>query len=165
LNREEFRDLFDKRFDSIRNFIYYRCSDEDVASDVAQDVFTRIWEKGMNVHPDKDKNLLYKMASDMFISKLRHRKVELDFKDSLKVERNDVTPEEIVQYNQLLKRYSDALVQMGAGQREVFLMSRSEGLKYDEISKILGIGVKAVEKRMSLALSILKRKLGDNGKY
>jgi hypothetical protein len=45
-----------------------------MASDIAQDVFTKIWEKGIYLHPDRDKNLGYKMASDNFISKIRCKK-------------------------------------------------------------------------------------------
>ncbi len=165
LSREEFRDLFEKRFDSIRAFIWYRCSDEDLASDIAQDVFTKVWEKGMNVHPDKDKNLLYKIASDMLITRLRHRRVELNFRNSVMAEKEDVTPEDNVQFNQIADSFSRALAAMSEGQREVFLMSRFERLKYDEISHRLGIGVKAVEKRMNGALRLLREKIGKNGKY
>jgi RNA polymerase sigma-70 factor (ECF subfamily) len=46
-------------------------------------------------------------------------------------------------------------------QREVFLLSRIDKKKYSEISDMLGISVKAVEKRMSQALIVLREKLGD----
>ncbi|MEA1899112.1 MAG: sigma factor-like helix-turn-helix DNA-binding protein [Bacteroidota bacterium] len=42
-------------------------------------------------------------------------------------------------------------------QRIVFLMSRQEGLKYIEIAERLNLSVKAVEKRMNLALTYLKK--------
>lgn len=157
LSREEFRNLFDKRFDSVRSFIYYRCSDEEVASDIAQDVFTKIWEKGMNVHPERDKNLLYKIASDMYITRMRRKRVELNFRNSIKIDREDNSPEDDMLYSQLKENYAKVLGEMNQGQRDVFLMSRSEGLKYEEISQRLGIGVKAVEKRMNGALKILKK--------
>ncbi|HCT94779.1 MAG: hypothetical protein A2X19_06460 [Bacteroidetes bacterium GWE2_39_28] len=157
MSKEEFRNLFDKRFDSVRSFIYYRCSDEEMASDIAQDVFTKIWEKGMNVHPDRDKNLLYKMASDMFITRMRRKRIELDFRNSIKIDREENSPEDDMLYNQLKGNYAKVLGEMNQGQRDVFLMSRSEGLKYEEISQRLGIGVKAVEKRMNGALKMLKK--------
>ncbi|HCV15125.1 MAG TPA: RNA polymerase sigma-70 factor [Rikenellaceae bacterium] len=137
--------------------MYYRCSDEEMASDIAQDVFTKIWEKGMNVHPDRDKNLLYKMASDMFITRMRRKRIELDFRNSIKIDREENSPEDDMLYNQLKGNYAKVLGEMNQGQRDVFLMSRSEGLKYEEISQRLGIGVKAVEKRMNGALKMLKK--------
>ena len=48
---------------------------------------------------------------------------------------------------------------MNEGVREVFLMSREESMKYHEIAERLGLSVKAVEKRMSQALQLLKSKL------
>jgi len=128
-----------------------------MASDIAQDVFTKIWEKGMNVHPDRDKNLLYKMASDMFITRMRRKRIELDFRNSIKIDREENSPEDDMLYNQLKGNYAKVLGEMNQGQRDVFLMSRSEGLKYEEISQRLGIGVKAVEKRMNGALKMLKK--------
>ncbi|MDP3397542.1 MAG: sigma factor-like helix-turn-helix DNA-binding protein [Bacteroidales bacterium] len=40
-------------------------------------------------------------------------------------------------------------------------MSRSQGLKYDEIARSLNISVKAVEKRKSSSLALLKRRIGQ----
>jgi RNA polymerase sigma-70 factor (ECF subfamily) len=47
-------------------------------------------------------------------------------------------------------------------QREVFLLSRIDKKKYAEIAEMLDISVKAVEKRMSQALIILREKIGNN---
>ncbi|MDP3397541.1 MAG: hypothetical protein Q8S23_00170 [Bacteroidales bacterium] len=33
--------MFDQKFDSIRSFIFFKCSDDEMASDIAQDVFTK----------------------------------------------------------------------------------------------------------------------------
>jgi RNA polymerase sigma-70 factor (ECF subfamily) len=48
---------------------------------------------------------------------------------------------------------------MPENQRVVFLMSRMEDLTYREIAERLELSIKAVEKRMSLALKLLKAKL------
>ena len=46
-------------------------------------------------------------------------------------------------------------------QKEVFLLSRIEKMKYREIAEMLEISVKAVEKRMHLALLEMKEKIGN----
>ena len=46
-------------------------------------------------------------------------------------------------------------------QRTVFLMNRIDELKYKEIADQLGLSVKAIEKRMSLALEHLRTQLKD----
>ena len=44
-------------------------------------------------------------------------------------------------------------------QRTVFLMSRMDHMKYHEIAERLDLSIKAVEKRMKLALAFLKERL------
>jgi len=148
-------------FDAIRRYLYYRCSDADLASDVAQDLFTRIWEKGMNIDPGNDKALLYKMASDMIVTKLRRKRVELNYVNSIVPDNTNLYSGNNPEYNELVKKYSEALASMPEKQRVAFLMSRNEDLKYQEISERLNISVKAVEKRMNGALGILRKKLTD----
>ena len=159
MRKEEFKKLFDTYFDAIRRYLYYRCSDSELASDVAQDLFTRIWEKSMHIDPVKDKALLYKMASDMIVSKLRRKKVELNYSDSIIIEEYRNTPETSFEYEQLKIKYSEALLKMPEKVRTTFLMSRGEELKYVEIAERLRVSIKAIEKRMNLALTLLKREL------
>jgi len=157
LTKEDFKYLFEQKFDTIRSFIFFKCSDEELASDIAQDVFTKIWQKGVYIHPDKDRNLLYKMASDEYISKMRRKKIELNFVNSITIDNNDLSGEDNLRYNDLKSLYSKALAEMTTQQRETFLMNRSQGFKYEEIAHSLNISVKTVEKRISGSLSILKR--------
>lgn len=162
LGKEEFKLLFEMHFDPIRRYLYYRCGDEELASDVAQDLFTRVWEKQMNINPVNDKPLLYKMASDMIITKFRRRNVEMNFAKSVKISGKIEDTDYNIQYTDLAKRYSNALEKMGDKQRVTFLLSRNEDLKYTEIADRLGISVKAVEKRIGGAIEVLKRELNIN---
>ena len=75
------------------------------------------------------------------------------------IEHDEYTPEDQMAYNELHAKYEKALADMSEKQRVVFLMSRSEGLKYNEIAERLQLSVKAAEKRMSKALAYFKEKL------
>jgi RNA polymerase sigma-70 factor (ECF subfamily) len=159
LTKTEFKVLFDLHFDAIRRYLYYRCSDSELASDIAQDLFTRIWEKDMSIDPARDKALLYKMASDMFVSKNRRKQIELNFANSIEIKNVTDSPDKIIEMEQLRSNYSKILSEMPEKIRVTFLMSRGEDLKYQEIAELLKIDVKTVEKRMSGALALLRRKL------
>ncbi|WP_339739207.1 RNA polymerase sigma-70 factor [uncultured Sunxiuqinia sp.] len=162
LTKYEFKTLFDQHFDAIRNYIYYRSGDSDLATDLAQDVFLRLWEKQPDYHPKATVGLLYKMAGDEFISQYRRQKLELNYKNSLAFSmEEDVSPEEELEYKELQQRYEKALAGLPEKQRVVFLMSRMDGLKYHEIADRLSISVKAVEKRMKSALDDLKSKFKE----
>lgn len=155
----EFKQLFERYFDSLRSYLYYRSGDQELSTDIAQEVFMRFWEKQFTYNPKENAGLLYKMASDLFVSRYRKQQVEMKYRKELKFDLNDESPEEQVQYNELKENYEKALAQLSEKQRVVFLMSRMEGLKYHEIAERLDISVKAVEKRMKYALAVLKTSL------
>ncbi|NDV59738.1 RNA polymerase sigma factor [Bacteroides sp. 519] len=160
LRKTEFKQLFDTYFDTIRSFIFYRCGNEDMASDMAQDIFMKIWEKREQLNSHNLKSLLYKMANDMVISNYRKDSTRFDFEQSMTIKENaSLSPEEEFTFEELASSYAKALKQMPETQRIVFLMSRNDELKYSEIAKYLNISIKAVEKRMSAALQFLRTEL------
>lgn len=160
LSKVEFKQLFDNYFDTIRSFIFYRCGNTDMASDMAQDVFMKVWEKREQLSNHNLKSLLYKMANDLVISNYRKDTTRMDFEQSMTAFNDSpLSPEDELAFEELSLSYAKALEQMPETQRVVFLMSRNDGLKYGEIAERLVISVKAVEKRMSAALQYLRTEL------
>ncbi len=164
LTKEEFKTCFDQYFDPIRNYLYYRSSNAELATDIAQEVFMKLWEKQKPFEGNRTKSLLYKMASDAFIDHVRKNKVADKHKHSLRLNLKAESPDENLQYQELKKQYEQALAELPEKQRTVFLMSRVEGLTYREMAERLDISVKAIEKRMHLALNTLKERLAYHGK-
>lgn len=157
MTEKEFKQFFDKNFDSLRSYLYYRCGDKELATDIAQDTFVRIWEKQIPDEGKKTVGLAYKIAGDFFISKFRKNKTKEKYMESLKFDfTENISPEEEMEYKELKEKYEQALAGLSEKQRVVFLMSRMEGLKYGEIAEKLGISVKAVEKRMHGALGAFR---------
>lgn len=148
--------MYNEFFDSIRSYLYYRGATAELASDVAQEVFIRVWEKQIEYNPSKNKGLLYKIASDMFVSQIRKQNVANNYQNQIELKINEQTPETQMEYVQLKEKYELGLNALSDKQRSVFLMSRMEDLSYKEIAERLDISVKAVEKRMSTALAQLR---------
>ena len=157
MTKEIFKALFDTHFDAVRSYVYYRSGDTELATDVAQETFLKIWEKQLQPDVKNIKGLLLKIAGDIFISRYRREKLALDFSMTFKHGILDDSPEDQMQFKELKSRYEQALKILPENQRTVFLMSRMDGLKYHEIAGQLGLSVKAVEKRMNLALTFLKK--------
>ena len=158
MTRDEFKIIFDTYFDEVRNYVYYRSGDKEIATDIAQDVFTRIWEKRQKLTTDI-KGLLFKIASDAFISGKRKEQNKLLFNKTFQLDYSVSTTEESIFYNELKDKYELALTKLPEKQRVVFLMSRIDNLKYNEIAERLKLSTKAVEKRMSQALNFLRQEI------
>jgi RNA polymerase sigma-70 factor (ECF subfamily) len=156
LTQQEFKKLFENHFAQVRNFVFYRSGNADVATDIAQETFLKIWEKQSSIQPDKVKGLLFKIAGDLYISHYRKEKRSFNFFNNYIFNNESQSPEEEMAFDQLKENYTKALEKMNEKQRTVFLLSRAESLKYTEIAEMLGISVKAVEKRMKLALEHLR---------
>ena len=162
LSKTEFKRLFDAYFDRIRRFVFYRCGDMDTASDVAQDVFLRIWEKRnrWNGELAKPEPLLCKMANDAYVSIYRKESRRMNFEQGMTPEYDcEASPEDRMLFEELAVTYAETLKQMPETHRIVFLMSREDGMKYREIAERLHISVKTVEKRMTASLQFLKTRL------
>lgn len=162
MTKQDFKQLYDNYFDAVRSYIYYRCSDEDLASDIAQEVFMKVWNKKDSLQNDNLKGLLYKMASDLFVSTYRKGKTAEQYIEHLKFNFKNESQETNIEYQELKQVYENCLAGLDEKCRTVFLMSRIEELKYKEIAERLDISIKTVEKRMSTALKELKIKLNVN---
>jgi RNA polymerase sigma factor (sigma-70 family) len=149
-------------FARVRNYVFYRSGDTELATDIAQETFLKIWEKHDSVKTQKVKGLLFKIANDLFISNYRKSQRSFSFFQSYQTDGESRTPEDEFAFEQLKQSYNKALDRMPEKQRTVFLMSRAENLKYAEIAEMSGISVKAVEKRMKAALEFLAANVNRN---
>lgn len=159
LDKADFKLIFDNHFEEVRRYIFYRCGDEETASDLAQEVFMRVWEKRTKLSLDYIKPLLYKMAGDCFVSDYRKKTVQIGFEQNMEVENENITPQEQLQFEELKQQYATILQELSETQRTTFLMSRNDELKYHEIAERLNISVKTVEKRITETLRVLRTKL------
>jgi len=59
-----FKGIFDKYYESIRNFAYFKTGDIDVAEDIVQETFIKVWEIRDTLVEDTVKSLLYAIAAN-----------------------------------------------------------------------------------------------------
>lgn len=143
----------------IYNFIFFKCGDDAQANDLVQEAFIKLWQHCAKVEHGKAKSFLYTVANNMFLNEVAHKKVVLKHAQLQPTKINEQSPEYMLEEKQFHKRLQDAIADLSEAQRTAFLLNRIEGKKYAEVAEILGISVKAVEKRMSQALASLRQKI------
>lgn len=144
----------------LRNFLYYRCGDLERAEDLVQDAMVRMWENCSQVVFEKAKSYLYTVGIRMLTDQFRHDKVKLQFsRQAAPGTANDPSFE--MEKKEFEKKLEEAISALPETQREAFLMNRIDKMSYAEIAEVLNISVKAVEKRMHLALATLKENVKE----
>lgn len=144
----------------LRNYLYYKFGNEEQAEDVTQEAFIKLWENCSKVSPEKAKSFLYTVANNASLNHVAHQKVVLEYaKKSNTAGTDNQNPEFLLEEEQFKKKLQNAIGNLSEAQRTAFLLHRIEGKKYHEIAEMLGISVKAVEKRLHLALTELRKEI------
>jgi len=159
IDQAAFDQIFERWYDPIRNFIYYKTGDAFTAEDIAQDTFLKIWEKKHEIKEETVKALLFTIANNLFLNKLEHKKIQFKFIDSYQPNNNSEAADFELEMKQFDNQLQNALAQLDEKKRTVFLMNRIDDFTYNQIAENLGLSVKAVEKRMEKALIFLRKKI------
>lgn len=154
-----FQSVFMKHAGTIRNYIYYKCGNENKAADIVQDAFIKLWQKCNDVPYKKAKSFLYTVANNLFLNDVAHQKVVLNYRGTAPKNYTNENPEFLLEEKQYNQKIQNAINNLTDGQREAFLLNRIDGKKYIEIAELLNISVKAVEKRIHGALVALRREI------
>lgn len=157
-----FSEFFREHARALRNFLFYKFGNEEQAEDVVQEAFVKLWQNCAEVPPEKAKAFVYTVANNASLNHIAHQKVVLQYaKKNIHVHADSQDPEFLMEEDQFKVKLQRAIGNLTEAQRTAFLLHRIEGKKYQEIAEILGISVKAVEKRIHGALTELRKEI-DN---
>lgn len=144
------------------NFIFRIISEKEVAEDILQDTFLRVYNQRKNYSPDYALSTwVYTIALNLVRSELRKRKLRkylsLDFlKEESDVELPDTQNPEPGQLKPLLEKAINTLPEE---YRTAFILCDIERLPYHEIAEIMRVPVGTVKSRINRARSMLREKL------
>lgn len=159
LNKAGFEHLFDAYYDELQHFIYFKSGDTDVAEDIVQDAFLKVWEMRSTVRVETARALLYTIAANLFSNRYKRMKLNLKLQQSIVEDRTFETPEFEMEIKEFDRKLQRVLSELNENNRTVFLMNRIDQMTYNEIAAALSISVKAVEKRMKKALEHVRKEI------
>ena len=144
-------------------FANYYTKDVDAAEEVVQDLFCKIWEKRSELKIKTSlKSYLYKSTYNHVLNHIRQEEVSKKYisRQLDSPETSYINTDRIIE-KQLEEQIQKAIDSLPEKRREVFILSRSNGLKYQEIADILDIKLKTVESQMVKALEHLRQNLRE----
>lgn len=155
-----FQALFVDYYPSLISFAVKYVDREEVAEDIVQDVFVKVWETREKLREvDNLSAYLYQMVRFKCFNHLRAEKVRQDATRSFTEEMD------VVEMNEYIREETFRIVmhvvdELPAGSRNVF--SRAiQGYSAKEIADELGITIETVKKQKQNARRVLKEKLGN----
>lgn len=152
----KFKTDYDELAQPLFRFIYFKTKDKQLAQDIVHDSFIRYWDKIESISKGKEKAYLFVTAKNLLFNNIEHKKVVDKYQASFSESHHSSTPLFELETSEFKIKLENAIAGLPDKQREVFLMHRIEGYKYKQISEILELSQKAVEKRMSQALITLR---------
>jgi RNA polymerase sigma-70 factor (ECF subfamily) len=136
----------------------------DVAEEIVQDVLLELWRRRETlVVEDSLRGYLFRATRNRALNHLRHGAIERRAEPELSAEHEErgATAHAALVEEEIGVAVKRAVAELPPRCREVFELSRVEGLKYAEIAAALGISVKTVEAQMGKALRILRERLAQ----
>lgn len=154
-----FKEVFDRFYDHLRNYLYYLSGDIGWADDALQDVFMVVWEKRNNLQDETLQSYLFTVGRNIFLKHNRRKAVHLKFEKHNQEEILAQSPEDEILYEEFDRQLQTAISDLPETCRTVFLMSKIDGMTNQQIADRLFVSVKAVEKQITKAFKILRDKL------
>lgn len=137
------------------------CDAED-AKEVVQEVFLKVWERRQWIDPQYSfDSFLYTIAKNLVYNKARHRAYRFAYKEyvTLYGSQTEKTTENTVHFNELTNLIQAVCLQLPPVRREVFTMSRIDGLSHSEIAEKLNTSTSNVKNHIHKALRFLKEQI------
>ncbi len=164
-NEQAFNLLVRRHQDFVYNITRKITGNHDDADEAAQRVFIKLYEKiGTFDRRSAFRTWLYRVSTNESLNLLRSRKIRKWFGlgDMRELPQNEEqNPLRLLQRKDIGGLIEQAIRKLPDRQRTVFILRMTEGLSYDEISEILGVGIGGLKTSFHLAVKKLSKELGS----
>ena len=158
-NIKEFERLFRKMYTELCHYALRFVKDMDVAEEVVQDLFYNYWKNKDRININTSlKSYLYQATKNRCLKVIEHNSVRERYVQEIQAQQveHSFEADQTVETEELTQIIDNTLDQLPERCRQIFIMSRFEGMKYHEIAEKLSVSIKTVEANMGKALKIFR---------
>jgi len=160
-----FDSIYKKYSRRLYGFIFRYVKQQADTEEIVQEVFIKIWKSRDKIDVYSSfESFLFTIAHNATINLLKKRATEQKYVEHVKsLQRIEETCELIdeVHYQELKYKLQGLLNELSPRQKEIFQLSRVEGLSHKDIAEKLGISPNTVKNHLVTTLAFLKSKLGN----
>jgi RNA polymerase sigma-70 factor, ECF subfamily len=162
--RCDFEILFKAHYSSLCSYANHFLKDLDASEEVVQEVMFKIWVNRESLMITSSmKSYLFRAVRNGCMNVLKHLDIREEYKTREEQDRheNQHSGEDEMIVSELEQKIREAIDRLPLERRKVFILSRYEGLTYNQIAEKSGISVKTVENQMGKALKTLRQELSE----
>jgi RNA polymerase sigma-70 factor (ECF subfamily) len=162
-SRTDFEQLFRAHYSPLCAYANHFLKDVDAAEEVVQEVMFRLWtNRETLVITTSMKSYLFRAVRNGCLNVIKHMNVREEFRRAreMEMEGSEVFEDSLI-VSELQVKIREAIERLPTERRKVFIMSRYDGLTYQQIADKLSISVKTVENQMGKALKYLREELSE----
>lgn len=157
-----FHEIYDHFSTQLYFNILRMVRDEDVAQEILQELFVKIWEKRSVIDPDKAfSSFLHRVAKNMVYDHFRKLSVAKRLETHLTTVTNNSYShiEEELIYKESNQLFLDAVAQLSPQRKQVFTLCKIEGKSYNEVSDLLKISTSTVSDHLLKSNKFIKAQM------
>jgi RNA polymerase sigma-70 factor (family 1) len=159
-DEQAFASLFNSYRNKLYGFVFGITGSSEIAKDIVQDVFLKIWKTRHSAHEVENFNaLVYRIAKNAAIDQLKRASRESTAVSGLRLLSDEYMsndPFEDMKATDIQLKYERALKKLPKQQRMVYELHHVEGEEYSEIAKKLNLSVATIRSHFRNALDTLK---------
>lgn len=149
--------LFYNNYESLCNYAFSIIKDSGASEDIVQDFFVKIWVNRANLTPSKfSKSYIFRSVYNSCLDYIKHQSVRGKYQSILQASDQIDEFQDSLEGFELMQQVELAIQKLPDKCREVFCLSRFEGLKYKEIAARLNISENTVDTQIRRALQFLR---------
>jgi len=161
-DHSSFHELYDLFSAQIYCNILRMVKDTELAQEILQEVFVKIWEKRSAIDPDKTfSSFLHQIARNMVYDHFRKLAVAKKYEAHLTSvgENTYCHIEEELIYKESNQLFLDAVAQLSPQRKQVFTLCKIEGKSYNEVSDLLHISTSTVSDHLLKSNKFIKAQM------
>jgi len=160
-NKKAFESYYKEHYKTFFLASYNYVKSSTVAQEIVNDVFLKIWEDAEKISIESSlKSYIYRAIINRSINALNKQKRESQNQKELAQLQTESYELRQMETNELKVQLYKAIEALPDQCKKVFLMSRMDGLKQQEIAEKLGISIKTVKNHITHALKQLRKSAG-----
>jgi len=159
-----FDQLYEIYADLLYGFVLDLTKSPSEAKDILQETFLRIWINRANISIDYPfKAYLYKIARNLILNSFRKQMNSIAFENYIcseeYQENADNNTEKEIYFDEFYKNLEKVKNELPERQKQIFELSREQGMSIAEIARDLNISEQTVKNHLTLALKTLRERL------